>query len=184
MHQRVEQLAITDPLTGIYNRRYFERELRSELERARRYGWPVSILVLDIDRFKLFNDTYGHETGDEVIRRVAQAIVTSCRRVDIVGRCGGDEFAVVLPQTDDRSVAIVAKRILSALEKEAFQAPDGTKVPISTSIGAASYPSDIDESDQLFSLADAAMYRAKAAGGGQFASPIVESAAEILRGGS
>jgi len=125
---------------------------------------------MDIDNLKLFNDTYGHVTGDNIIRTVAQAVLTSCREIDIVGRYGGDEFAVILPEADARGAAMVAGRILAALEKEPFQASNGTKVPINISIGAASYPSDSDEADRLFSLADAAMYRAKVAGGGQFAT--------------
>ena len=143
-----------------------EQELNDELEKAKRHSRLVSVLVIDIDRLKLFNDTYGHPAGYKVIRTVAQAILTSCRKTDIVGRYGGDEFAVILPETDAQGTAIGAERILAALEKEPFQAPDGSKVPISVSIGAASYPSDSDEADQLLSLADAAMYRVKELGEG------------------
>lgn len=174
LHQQVERLAVTDPLTGTYNRRYLEHALNDELERARRYSRPVSVMVIDIDKLKLFNDTYGHPTGDKVIRAVAQVVRASCREIDLVGRFGGDEFAVVLPEADVQDAARVAERILAALEKEPFQAPDGSKVPISISIGATSYPSDSDEADQLLSLADAAMYRAKVAGGEQFTSLIAD----------
>ena len=170
LHERVERLAITDPLTGTYNRRHLEQGLKYELQRAKRYGRPVSVLVVDIDDLKVFNDTYGHPAGDNVIRTVARAVLISCRETDIVGRYGGDEFAVILPEADAQGAAMVADRILAAFKKEHFQTPDGTKVPINVSIGAASYPSDSDEVDRLFSLADAAMYRSKVAGGGQFAS--------------
>ncbi len=173
LYEETKRLAATDPLTGVWNRRHIEERLRTEAARARRFHHPLSVLVMDIDNLKLFNDTYGHAAGDKVIRTVAQAVLTSCREIDIVGRYGGDEFAVILPEADARGAALVAERILSALEKEPFQTPEGIKVPINMSIGAASYPSDSDEADRLFSLADAAMYRVKVAGGGQFASLMV-----------
>jgi len=170
LFEATKRLAATDPLTGVWNRRHIGERLRTEVARARRFHHSLSVLVMDIDNLKLFNDTYGHVTGDNIIRTVAQAVLTSCREIDIVGRYGGDEFAVILPEADARGAAVVAERILAVLEKEPFQASNGTKVPINISIGAASYPSDSDEADRLFSLADAAMYRAKVAGGGQFAS--------------
>jgi len=165
-----KRLADTDALTGVWSRRHIHGRYEAELSRARRFGHPVSVLVMDIDSLKLFNDTYGHAAGDEVICTVAQAVLSACREIDIVGRYGGDEFAVILPETDSEGAATAAERILSVLEKQPFQAPDGTQVPVTTSIGAASYPTDGDQIDQLLSLADAAMYTVKVAGGGQFAS--------------
>ena len=174
LYEETKRLAATDPLTGVWNRRHIESRFRTEMERARRFGHPLSVLVMDIDKLKLFNDTYGHLAGDQVIRTVAQVVLTSCREIDIVGRYGGDEFALILPEADAQGAATVGQRILSNLDDEPFQAPDGTKVPINISIGAASYPSDGEEVDRLFSLADATMYRAKLAGGGQFASLTTE----------
>lgn len=170
LYGETKHLAATDPLTRLWNRRHIEERLRGEIARASRFHHPLSVLVMDIDNLKLFNDTYGHPAGDEVIRTVADTLLTSCREIDIVGRYGGDEFAVLLPEADPQGSAVVAERILGSLEKVPFQAPGGTKVPINISIGAASYPSDGEEGDRLFSLADTSMYRAKVAGGGQFAS--------------
>ncbi len=170
LFEETERLAATDPLTGVWNRRHTEERRQAEAARARRFGHELSVLVMDLDDLKLVNDAYGHPLGDEVIRRVAQLVLNSCRAIDIVGRYGGDEFSVILPETGPRGAETVAERILANLEKEPFEAPRGSKVPISISIGAASYPVDTDDPDRLFSLADAAMYRAKLAGGGQFAS--------------
>lgn len=170
LYKEMERLAATDPLTGLWNRRHMAERLPSEIAHAHQFRHELSVLVMDIDQFKLFNDTYGHLAGDEVIRAVAQLVVTSCREIDIVGRYGGDEFVVILPEAGPRGAAMVAGRILAALQKEPFEALGGRKVPISMSIGAASYPLDTDEMDGLFPLADTAMYRAKLAGGGRFAS--------------
>lgn len=170
LYEETKRLAVSDPLTGLRNRRNIAEHLRTEVARASRFDRELSVLVMDVDNLKLFNDTYGHATGDEVIRTVAQSVVSAIRDIDAVGRYGGDEFAVILPETGPEDAAVVGGRILNTLTKEPFQAPGGSKVPISISIGSASYPSDTDEVDRLFSLADTAMYQAKVAGGGQFAS--------------
>jgi len=170
LYEETKRLAVSDPLTGVRNRRHIADHLRTEVARASRFERELSVLVMDIDNLKLFNDTYGHLAGDDVIRTVAQAVISAIRDIDAVGRYGGDEFAVILPEAGPEGAAVVAGRILNALEKEPFQAPGGTKVPVSISIGAVSYPGDTDEVDRLFSLADTAMYRAKLAGGGRFAS--------------
>ncbi|MGB3903932.1 MAG: GAF domain-containing protein [Anaerolineae bacterium] len=171
LYEEMKRLAVSDPLTGVWNRRHIAEHLRTEVARASRFGRELSVLVMDIDNLKLLNDTYGHPAGDQVIRTVAQAVLSSSRDIDAVGRYGGDEFAVVLPETGPRGAAEVAGTILSTLNNQPFHGPNGSIVPLSISIGAASYPSDTDEVDRLFSLADAAIYRAKTAGGGRFASP-------------
>ncbi len=170
LYEETKRLATTDHLTGVWNRRYLDERFQTELVRAHRFHRQVSALMIDIDNFKLFNDTYGHSSGDKVICNVAQAILTSCRDIDLVGRYGGDEFAVILLETDTSAAARIAERILVTLKKNPFSAPNGTKLPITVSIGTASYPSDGKKAERLFSLADAALYRAKLAGGGQFAS--------------
>ena len=170
LFEQTRHLAVTDPLTGLWNRRHLEERRATEAIRARRSGHPLSVLVMDMDDLKLLNDTYGHLVADEAIVMVARVLLTVCREVDIVGRYGGDEFAVILPATDAQGATFLAKRILAALDNQPFQAPDGTEVPLNVSIGGASYPSQTDDPDQLFSLADEAMYRAKMAGGGQAAS--------------
>jgi len=170
LFEETKRLAATDPLTGLWNRRHLEERHTAEAARAHRSGQPLSVLVMDMDDLKLLNDTFGHPAADEAILMVAEVLMTVCREIDIVGRYGGDEFAIILPETDAQGATVLAERILAALEKQPFRAPDGTEVPLSVSIGAASYPSQSDDADQLFSLADAAMYAAKVAGGGQFAS--------------
>lgn len=170
LHEETKRLAVSDPLTGVWNRRHLSQHLRTEISRADRFGRELSVLVMDIDNLKLFNDTYGHPAGDEVIRMVSQVVLSSSRDIDAIGRYGGDEFAIILPETGPQGAAVVAERILAALQKEPFRPPSGSEIPISISIGAASYPSDTDQADRLFTLADSAMYSAKVAGGGQFSS--------------
>jgi diguanylate cyclase (GGDEF)-like protein len=170
LFEQTRHLAVTDPLTGLWNRRHLEERRATEAVRSRRSGHPLSVLVMDMDDLKLLNDTYGHLVADEAIVMVARVLLTVCREVDIVGRYGGDEFAVILPATDAQGTALLAERILTTLDNQPFPAPDGTEVQLSVSIGGASYPSQTDDPDQLFSLADEAMYRAKMAGGGQAAS--------------
>ena len=168
LYEETKLLATTDPLTGVWNRRYIDEHLQIELVRAHRFNRQVSVLMIDIDKFKLFNDKYGHSSGDEVIRTVARAILKSCREIDLVGRYGGDEFAVILPETDASGAAHTSERILDNLKKNIFTAPNGNKLTITLSIGIASYPLDGKKAGRLLSLADAALYRAKSAGGGQF----------------
>lgn len=170
LFEETKRLATVDPLTGVWNRRYLEEALRKEIARSSRYHHHLSVFVLDIDNLKLLNDTYGHLVGDDVIRTIAHVIQSSCRKIDIVGRYGGDEFAVILPETDSSGAVTVAKRILLNLKKTSLNAPNRTKIPLSVSIGISSYPTDSEDAERLFSLADTAMYRAKIAGGGKFAT--------------
>jgi diguanylate cyclase (GGDEF)-like protein/putative nucleotidyltransferase with HDIG domain len=174
LYEETKRLAATDLLTGLWNRGHIAEHLRTEVARAGRFGRELSVLVLDIDNLKAFNEAYGHPAGDEVIRTVAQVLLSSSRDIDPVGRYGGDEFAIVLPETGPEGAAVVAGRIMDTLEETPFRASDGRSVPISISIGSASYPSDTDEVDRLFSLADTALYRAKAVGAGRFASLLGE----------
>jgi diguanylate cyclase (GGDEF)-like protein len=177
LFEETKRLAATDSLTGLWNRRHIEDRFREESARAGRFGRPLSLIVLDIDKLKLFNDTYGHPGGDEVIRSVAQLLRDSCRETDIVGRHAGDEFAVILPETDVDGAVLAAERILAAVEERPFQASSGGAVPISVSVGIASYPADTKDVERLFPLADTAMYRAKLAGGG-WSAPATDQLAE------
>ncbi|MBT9164884.1 MAG: Cyclic di-GMP phosphodiesterase response regulator RpfG [candidate division WS2 bacterium] len=170
LFEETQRLAATDPLTGVWNRGHVEKLLKTELERAHRFHQEFSVLLIDLDNLKFFNDTYGHSAGDKVICMLAQLLLNTCREIDIVGRYGGDEFVVILPETDAPGATVVGERILTALKKEAFWTPKATRVPINITIGVASYPSDADEVDRLLSLADAAMYRGRVGGGGRFSS--------------
>ena len=165
LFEEIKRLATTDSLTGVWNRRYLEESLHKEKERSERFGHPFSLLILDVDNLKFLNDTYGHLFGDEVIKTIARTIKSSCRKIDIIGRYGGDEFAVILPETNKEGAIKVSEKILSNIKSKSLTAPDGKKIPLSASIGIACYPLDAKNGEKLFSLADTAMYKAKAMGG-------------------
>ena len=169
----LERQSITDPLTGLLNRRYFQFQMQQEVERCRRYHEPLSLLVIDLDHFKLVNDRYGHRAGDEALRAVAGILSQELRRLDVCTRWGGEEFAVIMPKTDQAGGAVVARRILAALRaKASIMAMPLAKakaraevVRITASLGLASYPAaGIGDADALIQSADTAMYRAKNAG--------------------
>jgi diguanylate cyclase (GGDEF)-like protein len=150
-----QELSILDGLTGIYNRRYLDEVLRREIERAKRYSQAVSLLMIDIDDFKQYNDTHGHQTGDEILKKLASFLVEAVRATDMVFRYGGEEFAVMLPQTLKQGAIEVAKRTIN-LERQ--------NVSITISIGLASYPEDAADKDDLIAKSDAALYQAKQLG--------------------
>jgi len=177
LFEATKKLATIDPLTGVWNRRSLEEALQREKDRSERFYHPFSILMVDVDNLKILNDTYGHLWGDEVIKTVARTIQSSCRRIDMVGRYGGDEFVVILPETDQKGAVKVSEKILSSIKNKSLTTPDGAKIPLSVSIGIASYPLDAEDVEKLLSLADAAMYRAKLTGGGR-AVPISEEVEE------
>jgi len=162
---RLEVLAHTDPLTQVLNRRALTVRLASELERARRYDSVITLLMVDLDHFKLINDTYGHLVGDEVLKEVATMLHNEVRSVDIVARYGGEEFVVVLPETSLVGATTFAERVREMVETNPFAASQGEPVKITASIGVSSYPSTtIHSVDDLFARADEALYRAKADG--------------------
>ena len=161
---RLEVLAHTDPLTQTLNRRALTVRLVSEMDRARRYDAMLTMLMVDLDHFKLINDSKGHLVGDDVLREVAHLLTESVRSVDFVARYGGEEFVVVLPETAQAGAVIFAERMRERIENTAFVSSHGG-VKITASIGVASYPtSEIHTVDDLFARADEALYRAKAAG--------------------
>ncbi|MEU7874679.1 diguanylate cyclase [Dactylosporangium sp. NPDC049140] len=164
-NDELKTLAVTDPLTGLANRRRLNETLDAEWRGSRRLGVPISVVLLDIDHFKKYNDHYGHLHGDECLRRVADAISRSVRGTDIVARFGGEEFAVVLPRTDSATAAGVAERIRTtvlALAEAHCQTDLGI---VSVSVGhATALPNRMDSHEHLIKLADAALYEAKRAG--------------------
>lgn len=159
--RQLRELAITDGLTGVYNHRYFQDRLELELERAARYKRPVSLAMLDLNGFKRYNDLYGHQQGDLVLRLAALAIQRVVRRVDVVARYGGDEFTVILPETGSLQGLVAANRILKAILALEIPTPTGCAEPISASIGVSSYPSLACGREDLIRQADEALYRAK-----------------------
>lgn len=161
MADQLKALARTDDLTGLPNFREFTEQLEAELERADRYPESFGILILDLDRFKRYNDTYGHLAGNDALRRVARSIRETVRSVDFAARYGGEEFAVIVPQVDAPALAAIAERVRANVERLA--APkDGA--PVTVSIGGALFPLDGADRETLFRTADERLYAAKAAG--------------------
>ena len=153
-----------DPLTDLYNRRHLEISLQRELARAQRHGFPVSLIMLDVDHFKSFNDTNGHDAGDEVLRNVAHVLKRHTRTEDVACRYGGEEFLIVLPSCSMDDAYAKAEAIREAIAQQQVFAR-GTALPrITASLGLASYPEDGDRMERLIGEADAALYRAKATG--------------------
>jgi diguanylate cyclase (GGDEF)-like protein len=159
LFEEIRRLALTDPLTGLYNRRKLDEVLELEIERARRYGRPLSLIMLDMDQMKAINDRHGHPAGDEVLRRVAQAIRSQVRRVDLPTRYGGDEFLVVLPEANEEEANRIAGRIRQEIVRTAM--PD---IPASASAGVAGWGDGLDSPEAFISLADQALYRNKRKG--------------------
>ena len=160
MRQQLELQAKTDPLTRLYNRLFFDEVLSREVSRSKRYGIPVSLMMIDLDGLKGVNDRYGHEAGDEVIKAGAKLLNDSVRRPDIVARYGGDEFIVLLPHTDEAGAAEIRRRIVSAARTLKVSAGE-TSVPVRLSVGTATARGE--ECDELLSTADMKMYKEKRA---------------------
>lgn len=167
-NRRLSELSETDPLTSLANRRHFDRRLQEEWQRAQRQGSPLSLLALDVDHFKRFNDRHGHPAGDACLQRVAQALQRSARRAsDLVARVGGEEFMVLLPYTALDEAIAIAQRCLGEVDEEAIEHDDSPLGPhVTISIGAAQAPKGIGTSTltDLIAAADAALYRAKKQG--------------------
>lgn len=172
----LEQLATRDGLTGLANRRCFDDTLHAEWARAQRQKQPLSLLMVDVDNFKAYNDAHGHLGGDECLKRVARAVASEMRANDLVARYGGEEFAVILPNQSLKGAAIVAERIRSRVEQ--LQLPCRfTSGHVTVSIGAATALAGPDtQSSQLVAIADAALYRAKHLGRNRISLPLSEAA--------
>ncbi|MGI8548204.1 MAG: diguanylate cyclase [Gemmatimonadaceae bacterium] len=168
---RLEALAHTDPLTNLLNRRALTIRLVAELERVRRYNSPLTMLMIDLDHFKLVNDTFGHLVGDEVLRGISMILQRSVRSVDMVARYGGEEFVIVLPETGATGAIAFAERIRQRVEQHSFEAARASMVKVSVSVGVSSFPSPhVESAEDLFVRADAALYRAKERGRNQVCS--------------
>jgi len=156
--EEIQKMAETDPLTGLANRRTFDKVLERELSRARRGGGELSLVMIDLDHFKAFNDTHGHPAGDELIRQVARALVRSARLYDTVARYGGEEFAVILPATSWEDSTSAATRLRIAVAR--VRAPS----PVTASAGVATFPTGASGAATLIKAADEALYRSKRSG--------------------
>ncbi|MDP2940180.1 MAG: diguanylate cyclase [Candidatus Omnitrophota bacterium] len=152
------ELSIIDGLTGLHNHRYFHEIILREFSRAKRYPQAFSLLMVDIDAFKSYNDTHGHLAGDDLLKSVGRFFVESIRCVDMVFRYGGEEFAILLPQTSKEGASAVAARIVNLIQKS---------TPITISVGVASFPEDGQSKEELIDHADKALYQAKCLGKGR-----------------
>ncbi len=158
----VQRLAVTDPLTGLYNRHKFDEAIEVEIERARRYSRPLSLIMIDLDGLKGINDRYGHPAGDKALKLVAEAIQNQIRTIDLPARIGGDEFLVILPEADLEAATLVAQRMCGQITSISFQGE-----MLSVSAGVAQWSSENNTVDSFLEVVDQAMYQAKRAGGRQ-----------------
>jgi diguanylate cyclase (GGDEF)-like protein len=165
LHETVERQAVTDELTGLFNRRRFQEAMATEVERSKRFGQPVGLVLLDLDDFKAVNDTYGHQQGDLVLREVARVLRETSREIDEPARYGGEELAVVLPGTDLEGAYNLAERVRAGIEELALPLLDGEgTLAVTASFGVATLPGSADDMRELVAAADEALYRAKRAG--------------------
>src|SRR5579863_7706724 len=167
--KKLQLNAVTDPLTGLYNRRLFAEYFEKELNRARRYGHPMGLVVLDLHRFKEVNDKHGHPRGDEVLRAAAATLKKALRTSDSAFRIGGDEFALLLPQTDAAQSLALSRRVGTVFAESIAHFQMG--VSVSMDHGVATFPQDGDQADQLIRVADERLYRLKHANHGKTPTP-------------
>jgi len=165
LYEDARNLADRDPLTGFYNHRFLHERLGEEVVRSQRARRALSVLMLDLDDFKLVNDTFGHLFGDRVLTWTAELIRSTLRASDVPARYGGDEFAIILPETDADEARVAAERIVAAFREQAFVSASRGPVPIGASIGAATFPADGRTATELIAAADLALYRVKRDGG-------------------
>lgn len=165
-YDRINELVITDDLTGLYNSRYFEQLLDTEIERASRYDTCLSLVFLDLDHLKSVNDAHGHLVGSRMLSEFGRLIGDNIRSSDMAARFGGDEYAVVLPQTSREQALALAAKLLDLMLSAGFRADDGQPVRLTASFGVASFPQDAQTRVELIRAADMAMYDAKRAGRG------------------
>ncbi|MBI4352832.1 MAG: GGDEF domain-containing protein [Candidatus Omnitrophica bacterium] len=162
-YERIENLAITDGLTGVYVRRHLAERMEGEVNRCKRFGFKFSFLMVDIDHFKNFNDSYGHLVGDVVLRQAAELVKKSVREVDLVGRYGGEEFGVILVETDESGALFVAERIRRTIAERCFKAY-GEDLTVTVSIGCATFSERLGDAPLIVEAADSALYQAKRQG--------------------
>ncbi len=165
-HDEVYRLTTVDGLTQVFNRRYFEDTLERELARCHRHHRALSLVMIDIDWFKRINDTHGHLAGDMVLKGIATLIKTRIRREDVLARFGGEEFALLLPEINQKGAAVLAEKLRKVVEKQQFTF-DAQVIPVTISAGVASIGKRVDEPEELVKLADVRLYEAKAGGRNQ-----------------
>lgn len=155
------KLATTDGLTELYNHRYFQEQIRMQVENSKRYESNFSLIIIDIDFFKKFNDNFGHQSGDAVLRQVAQTLKRNVRATDIVCRYGGEEMSIILPNTDTNVALYTAKKICERVAQRKFKLANGTETNVTISLGVATFPYDGENASDLIDVADKRLYKAK-----------------------
>ena len=173
-YQRTKELSNRDDLTGLYNRRYFFERFEREVERAKRYNRSLGIIILDLDHFKRYNDTYGHLSGDRALQSVANVLRESVRKVDILTRYGGEEFVVILPETDKENSVVVAEKLRKAVEKLKVGLSEDKGELLTITAGVAGFPLDATEALGLLEASDKALYFGKAQGRNRVCGEIFE----------
>lgn len=172
LYKLTKKLAITDDLTGLANYRHLQARLEEELIRSQRYGKQFSLLMLDVDDFKLFNDSQGHIAGDSALSELARVLESAVREVDLVARYGGEEFSVVLPETDAAGAYVVAEKVREAVSIAEFTGADGsTNLHLTVSVGLATFPDHGGDRESILREADDALYRAKSGGKNRVRTP-------------
>jgi len=163
LYKRMQELSITDSLTHLFSRRHFLERFKEELRRSKKFKYNFSFLMVDIDKFKDFNDNYGHLVGDAILREVSKSIKDTMRQIDFVGRYGGEELSVVLVETDKEQARIAAERLRQAIGSRNIRVYD-EELKVTVSIGVATFPIDASSAEALIEGADKALYMAKEAG--------------------
>ncbi len=159
--KRIHDLTITDDVTNLYNSRHLHFILETEIYRSQRYGYEFSVIFIDLDHFKVVNDTHGHLVGSKLLAEIGAVMKTNCRLIDFAFRYGGDEFVILLPQTSKESACTVARRLHSLIRESVWLANEALNIHITSSVGVASYPTDSRTKVHLLQLADEAMYNVK-----------------------
>lgn len=164
LFEEVERLSMTDGMTGLYVVRYFKERFAVEMNRAKRFNFPLSLIIIDLDKFKAINDTYGHQAGDQVLIRISRIISANVRRYDVAARYGGDEFVVLLPQTTSNTSDAIARRIWQQIRELRVDVGPMQTIGVSASMGVATFPQDGGDLAGLLKHADKALYKSKRAG--------------------
>jgi len=165
LHEEVNKASITDALTGLYNRRYFQKRIEQEFARAKRIGFPISIMISDLDNFKYYVDSYGHPKGDEILSEIGSLVKSIVRESDVVCRFGGDEFAYLLPFTSSTEAKVLAERVRKNISKHVFLKDEVEKpVNLTMSIGIATFPEHGQTDEEIISKADHALFKSKSGG--------------------
>ncbi|RJQ49186.1 MAG: sensor domain-containing diguanylate cyclase [Nitrospiraceae bacterium] len=162
LYKKVEEISMTDELTGLYNIRFLSHSLDIEIERSHRYGSLFSVIFMDLDNLRKVNEKYGHLAGSRVLIETSHLLVDNLRKIDIIIRYGGDEFVIILPQTPRDAGFYVAERLRRVIEKNIFMKPEGYALKVTASFGVASFPDDAKKKEDLLNIADKAMFSGKA----------------------